>query len=67
MRDNLVFYNLPETESEHGTITSEGIIKNLIKEKLEIDDNVEFERVHRIGSARNQEGNRKVRPIVAKI
>ena len=66
-RDNLVFYNLPETESEHGTVTSEGIIKNLIKEKLEIDDNVEFERVHRMGSARNQEGNRKVRPIVAKF
>ena len=67
MRDNLVFYNLPETESEHGTVTSEGIIKNLINEKLEIDDNVEFERVHQIGSARNQEGNRKVRQIVAKF
>lgn len=61
MRDNLMFYGLPEQENEN----CENVIKGLIGEKLQLPQagNLAFDRVHRVGvPARG-----KVRPIVAKF
>ena len=59
MRNNLIFSNLPEN---HGEDTEEAV-KQLIHEKLDIQDTINFEVVHRFGSRKNG----KPRPIVAKF
>lgn len=62
MRDNLLFYGVPE---QGATENCENIIKIICAEKLELHEahNMVFDRVHRVGSAN---GN-KPRPIVAKF
>ena len=45
MRDNLLFFNIRETEGEN----TESLINELIKEELKIAEDVEFAEVHRIG------------------
>ncbi|XP_062568377.1 uncharacterized protein LOC134230565 [Saccostrea cucullata] len=59
MRDNLIFYGIPETDEEN----CEDKVKIFVQEKLEIHQNVEFHRVHRMG----RKVPNKVRPIVAKF
>jgi len=66
MRDNLVFYNIPESEAA-ARDGSEKLISNVIKEKLGIQEKVHFERVHRMGARRNADGSPKARPVVAKF
>ena len=64
MRDNLLFFNIPEQDKE---VTTE-IIHNLLETKFQIKDAkevIEIDRSHRIGKKR--EGNRKPRPIVVKF
>ena len=64
MRDNLLFFNIPEHEKEN-TIE---IIHDLLEQKIEIEDaskHVKIDRSHRIG--RKREGNKKPRPIVVKF
>ena len=64
MRDNLLFFNIPEQDKE---ITTE-IIHNLLETKFQIKDAkevIKIDRSHRIGKKR--EGNRKPRPIVVKF
>jgi predicted nuclease with TOPRIM domain len=61
MRDNLLFFNIPERDQENTT----EIIHELLETKMEIRDarnKVKIDRSHRIG--RKREGNRKPRPIV---
>ena len=48
MRDNLVFYNIQETESVEEEINSESLVLDVIKSKLNIAEDVRFERVHRM-------------------
>ena len=62
MRDNLLFYGVPE---QGATENCENIIKAICAEKLELHEahNMTFDRVHRVGNA---SGN-KPRPIVAKF
>ena len=60
MRDNLLFFNIPENERENTTD-----IVHKILEKMKIRDaqnTVRIDRSHRIGKKR--EGNRKPRPTV---
>ena len=57
MRDNLLFFNIPETDGEN----TELLIKELIKEELKIAEDIEFARVHRIG----RKAPHKIRPILA--
>ena len=61
MRDNLVFFNIPETEDE----VCETTVSNFLKDKLNLEnpDRVKFERVHRMGQKRR--GSH--RPIVCKF
>ncbi|XP_061173535.1 uncharacterized protein LOC133182701 [Saccostrea echinata] len=59
MRDNLIFDGIPETHDED----AETLIKDFIKNELNITDNIEFHRVHRMGS----KGGTRPRPIVAKF
>ena len=59
MRDNLLFFNIRESDGEN----TESLAKNLIKEELKIVEDIEFARVHRIGG----EAPHKIRPIVAKF
>lgn len=61
MRDNLMFYKLPEERDEN----CEEKIQQFIKEKLKIDDGepIRLHRAHRVG----QYDSRKCRPIVAKF
>ena len=59
MRDNLLFFNIRESDGED----PESLVKELIKEELKISEDVEFARVHRIG----RKAPHKIRPIVAKF
>ena len=65
MRDNLLFFNIPEEENEDTT----KMIHKLLEEKLEIQDathSIKIDRSHRLGKQHhNQRG--KPRPIVAKF
>ena len=65
MRDNLVFYNIPESEAAEDRDGPEKLISNVIKEKLGIQEKIHFERVHRVGARRNADGSPKTGPIVA--
>lgn len=64
MRDNLLFFNMPEHDKENTT----ELIHELLEKKLEIHDarnRVKIDRSHRIG--RKREGHWKPRPIVVKF
>ena len=64
MRDNLLFFNMPENKGENTT----EIIHEILETKLGIEDardKVKIERSHRIGKKRA--GNNKPRPIVVKF
>ncbi|XP_028409101.1 protein unc-13 homolog C-like [Dendronephthya gigantea] len=64
MRDNLLFFNMPENDKENTT----EMIHELLETKMGMEDarnNVKIDRSHRIG--RRKEGNRKPRPIVVKF
>ena len=59
LRDNLLFHGLPEKLEEN----CEQLISDLIHTQLNIDSDIKFERVHRIGKI----GVKDSRPIVAKF
>ncbi|XP_053389178.1 uncharacterized protein LOC128552179 [Mercenaria mercenaria] len=62
MRDNLLFFNIPEEKDEN----CENKILNLIEAKLGIENaktEIKLQRVHRIGAFKSS----KIRPIVAKF
>lgn len=59
LRENLLFFGINETQGEN----CEDLVSDLIKTKLEIDKQIEFDRVHRLG----QRYPGKTRPIVAKF
>ena len=64
MRDNLLFFNMPELEKENTT----EMIHELLESKIGITDarnTVKIDRSHRIG--RKRDGDRKPRPIVVKF
>ena len=64
MRDNLLFSNIPETTNETPRDTEKilrDFLKNTVKMDVNIVDNIQFDRVHRIG------GSRSPRVIVAKF
>lgn len=59
MRDNLLFEGIPEDSEEN----TEEVIKDFIQTELEITDEINFHRVHRMGKHKEN----KHRPIVAKF
>lgn len=59
MRDNLIFEGILETQEEN----TEEILKEFLKSEMNITDEPQFHRVHRMG--RNTQG--RPRPIVAKF
>ena len=64
MRDNLLYYNLPETKDENAT----KIVLKLIEEKLHIKDatnKIKIDRFYRLGKPKA--GESKPRPKVAKF
>ena len=63
IRNNLMFYNLPEREQEN----TDNLIQSLLEEKLGISDakNTKIDRSHRLG--RRTPGSRRPRTIVAKF
>jgi hypothetical protein len=64
MRDNLIFFNIPENDKENTT----ELIHELLERKMEIKEarsTVKIDRSHRIG--RKREDQRKPRPIVVKF
>ena len=63
MRDNLLFYNLPENRDENTT----EVVQNLLGEKLGLENakNIKIDRSHRLGKKKS--GESKPRPIVAKF
>ncbi len=63
MRDNLILTGIPENTNE----SCEHQVKNLIRHQMGITENVEFDRVHRIGPPHQQGPGSKPRPIVAKF
>ena len=60
LRDNLLFHGLPEQQGEN----CEQLISDLIHSQLNIDSDIKFERVHRIGK---QDAKKGPRPIVSKF
>ena len=53
MRDNLIFYGIPEGPSHSGTMSEncDNLVKSFIKDNLKIDPkDIEFDRVHRLGN-----------------
>ena len=48
-RNNLVFYGLPWNEKETNS-DCENLLKDLVKNKLQISQDVEFDRAHRVNS-----------------
>ncbi len=64
MRDNLIFTEIPETETE--TVNTERILRTFITEQLKVEsDNIHFKRIHRIGTRR--QGSNRPRSIIAKF
>ncbi|CAB4026051.1 Hypothetical predicted protein [Paramuricea clavata] len=64
MRDNLIFYNIPESKDEDTT----NIIHKLLEEKLHLEDaskKIKIDRTHRLG--RQKQAAEKPRPIIAKF
>lgn len=61
MRNNLVFSGIPEHDDEDCV----EVIQNFLKTKLKLDNNISFERVHRMG--KRDEFRTKPRRIVAKF
>ena len=64
MRDNLIFFNIEETERENTT----SIIHKILEENMDIEDaanKIKVDRSHRLGKRREQ--NAKPRPIVVKF
>jgi hypothetical protein len=64
MRDNLLFYNMPEESDENTT----AMIHKLLEEKLGFEDaamKIKINRSHRLG--KKKQGETKARPIVAKF
>jgi DNA repair exonuclease SbcCD ATPase subunit len=59
MRDNLMFYNIEECETENCM----DVIQELARDKLKLTEIIEIDRAHRIGRV----GPGKIRPIVAKF
>lgn len=66
MRENLIFYGIPESELNRGMYENcELIIKNFIRMEMNINKDIQFDRVHRLGRYSQQQ--RYPRPIVAKF
>jgi hypothetical protein len=64
MRDNLLFYNMPEESDENTT----AMIHKLLEEKLGFEDaamKIKIDRSHRLG--KKKQGETKAQPIVAKF
>ncbi len=49
MRDNLVFSNIPEAQNED----CRSIIKEFIKDTMQVEDDIQIDRAHRMGGKRN--------------
>ena len=62
MRSNLIFHNVQTTPNENPEL----IIKDIFKSKLQINEPIHMDRVHRIGNKSN-ETHDKPRPIVVKF
>jgi hypothetical protein len=65
-RNNLRFEGIEETEGETWE-KSEELIKNLLKEKLNIKDGIQIERAHRAGRKDNEKDKQRKRTIVVKF
>uniref|UniRef100_A0ABM0MKS9 Uncharacterized protein LOC102803158 n=1 Tax=Saccoglossus kowalevskii TaxID=10224 RepID=A0ABM0MKS9_SACKO len=62
-RNNLVFFGVSGTETESWN-ASEMIVKGIIGERLGINDDIPFDRVHRIANAPDVRGSK---PIIARF
>ena len=70
MRDNLVFYNVKEEEkfTEEEKVDTEAVLVEFIKEEMKVKSEIRFERVHRMGKAKQgTDGSIIPAPIVAKF
>ena len=73
-RNNIRIVGVDELENEDETWEkSEEVVKKLVNDKLELTDDLQIERAHRVGKKRNKEESRPdgskygPRPIVAKF
>ena len=68
MRSNLIFYNIPETLHEN---PEQVVTSVLTKMEIPCANEIEIERVHRLGKQRQSHGNTedttKPRPLIAKF
>lgn len=60
MKYNLIFEGIPQETGEN----TEAVVKKCVKEKLEIDDDITFQNVHRLGKQPNRD---KPRSIIARF
>ncbi len=64
MRDNVIFYNIPEQQGNGTEKIEEKVVSALRMVKFPKPEHLQFDRVHRMGGPR---GTGKARPIVAKM
>ena len=64
MRDNLIFYGIPESRDEGGIENCENLVKDLIRSTCDLNPaEIQFDRAHRLGSNKS----RNPRPTVVKF
>jgi hypothetical protein len=65
MQDNLIFYNIKEPETQGQYENTENTLCEFIKHEMKIDEDINFQRVHRLG--KQMINQLKPRPIIAKF
>ena len=58
-RNNVLFYGLSKSSADETAEDCECLLKDVLEKKLELTDQVQFDRVHRLGSSQNA-------PIIAR-
>ena len=61
---NLIFYGVSQEDPDESWSVSEEKVSNVIRNSLEIEDDIEFERCHRLTNARHVRG---AKPIIAML
>lgn len=65
MSDNLIFCGIKE-ELKHGEhADTDKTLRDFIKDDMKIEQNIEFQRVHRLGGRKRDQFKPTTRPVIA--
>ncbi|KAK3106901.1 hypothetical protein FSP39_002444 [Pinctada imbricata] len=63
MRENLLFFGIPEEEEEYCDV----VLTDYLTDTMKICTDISFERIHRVGRKHSPRDGQRPRPIVAKF